>query len=78
MQPENETQSGNAARSLRESLDEAYDIVDASTEVVGREVPAEARAWAEEHNLKVIESEFVPRGRLYLVGALPVDWTPSV
>lgn len=48
-------------------------VEDAQT-LCGQQVPAEARAWAEENGLDVKQTEFAPAGRLFIIGALPVPW----
>jgi hypothetical protein len=58
---------------IRQACFEAYSKVEDPRELIGRHVPSPARIWAEEHRLVVRETTFAPPGRLYIVGAVPVE-----
>ena len=59
---------------LTRRLDETFASVEAPTKLVGYTIPDEAREWAEENGLEVQQSDFAPRGQLFIIGAVPVPW----
>lgn len=57
----------------RQALDQALAQIEDAREIVGQHVPLWAQEWAEKNGLEVRETSFAPPGKLFLVGAFPVD-----
>lgn len=61
---------------LRDNLDFTLGRVENATEIVGKEIPGWVEDWAERNGLDVRRSSFAPPGKLYIVGAVPVERRP--
>lgn len=62
---------------IEAALEAALAKVEFPTAVVSYHLPSEVREWAEQRGLEARSSKYAPRGQLYIVGSVRVEWIPE-